>query len=83
MKALVVLDYFTTSVLFIRITDEMNERLEDEFENDTEEWISALGLEKKFGFSISNANWMIADDFPELFMCNIDNGEMTQVFPFV
>lgn len=77
------MDYYTQSVLFIRITEEMNKRLEEEFENDAEEWIPALGLDKKFGFSVSNANWMIADDFPELFMCNNGSGEMVQFFPFV
>jgi hypothetical protein len=81
MSTLVVLNYITCDVLFIDITDEMAKSLEEDYENDTEAWLSESGLEKKFGFSVSNSNWMLVDhDETEMFYCNPENGEMVRVF---
>ena len=82
-NTLVVLDYITQKVLFIRLTDEMVNKLEEEYENDSEAWIADSGLEEKFGFDISNANWMLCDtdDNPEIYYCYPSNGEKVQMFP--
>ena len=81
---LVVLDYVTTNVLFIPLNEEITNKIEEEYENDTESWISDSGLEEKFGFSVSNSNWMLCDDGEvEMFRCNPENGEKTQVFHFM
>ena len=80
MKTLVVLDYVTSNVLFITISDEMVKKLEDEYEGDSEAWLQESGLEEKFGFRVRDANWMLVDDYPELFSCNPQNGEITQMF---
>ena len=81
MSTLVVLDYIKGQVLFIRLTDGEHEILQEEYENDSEAWLAESGLEKKFGFDISNANWMLVEDFPDIYDCFPHNGEMVQVFP--
>lgn len=62
MTVLVILDYITNDVHFVRIPKSQADRIGDEFENDIEAWISDLQLDKKIGFDISNANWMVAED---------------------
>lgn len=81
MSTLVVLDYITDRVLFIRLTDGEHEILQEEYENDSEAWLAASGLEKKFGFDISNSNWMLVEDLPDIYYCYPKNGEMVQMFP--
>jgi hypothetical protein len=61
----------------------MVNKLEEEYENDAEAWLSDSGLEERFGFSVSNSNWMIVDnDETEIYRCNTENGEKTRVFNF-
>lgn len=83
MNTLVVLDYITTSVLFIRIDEEMAKALEEEYENDSMAWLEESGLEEKFGFSVSNSNWMLCDGVPEMFYCYPwkKGNEKVQMFP--
>ena len=83
MSTLVVLDYCTTCVLFIRLTDEMVKKLVDEYENNSEAWIADSGLEEQFGFRVSDSNWMICDDTPEMFQCYPNRNEKIQVFNFM
>ena len=83
MSTLVVLDYITERVLFIRLTDGQHEILQEEYENDSESWLAASGLEKKYGFDISNANWMLVEGTPEIFCCNPQSGEMVQMRPMM
>lgn len=84
MSTLVVLDYCTTEVLFISLSDDEVRKIEDEYENDTESWLSDSGLEEKFGFRVSDANWMVVEDTqPEIFRCNPQNGEKVQLHPFM
>lgn len=83
MNTLVVLDSIQNRVLFIRLTDGEYEILQEEYENDAESWLAELGLEKKFGFSISNSNWMLVEGEPELFRCNPQNGEMVEAHTFL
>lgn len=78
MSTLVVLDYCTCSVSFIEISDETVKCLEEEYENDTESWIAGTGLEKKYGFRMSESNWMIVDGEPEIYK-HYDNGESYQM----
>ena len=82
MAKLVVLDYCTSSVLFIRISDEMVRSLNEDYEGDSETWLSESGLEEAFGFRMSDSNWMISDDDEmEIYDCNPSNKEMVRVFP--
>lgn len=83
MSTLVILDYVTCSVLFIKLSDDMVKSLVDDYENDSESWLADSGLEEKFGFSVSNSNWMLSDEEPEMFRCNPENSEMVNVFPFM
>ena len=82
MKILVVLNYCTCNVSFIEIPDETYNLLEEEYENDTENWNVGTGLDKKFGFRISESNWMITDEEPEIYKC-YENGESVQMHLFM
>ena len=44
MSTLVILDYVTCSVLFIKLSDDMVKSLVDDYENDSESWLADSGL---------------------------------------
>lgn len=56
MSTLVVLDYCVCNVLFIKIDDETARKMQDEYDGDSEAWIAGEGLEKKYGFRMSDSN---------------------------
>ena len=75
MDTLVVLNYCTSSVLFVRLSDEQVDTLINKFNNETEAWISETGLEDDYGFTLSECNWMLCDGFPEVFDCSEKDGK--------
>jgi len=78
-----VFDYITGRVLFIELTDEMKRSIDDDYDNDIESWIVDNGIDDKFGFDTSNANWMMTDGKPETVFCKAVNGEMVDVHLFL
>lgn len=69
-------------MLFIKIDDETARKMQDEYDGDSEAWIAGEGLEKKYGFRMSDSNWMLTDDFPEIYGCN-EKGESMQMHLFL
>lgn len=82
METLVVLDYYTCSVLFFELDEEVVNLLEEEYENDSMSWISGTGIDKQFGFNVSNSNWMLVDGELEIYKCS-KNGESTRMHLFM
>lgn len=62
MAKLVILDFTTTRVLIVDVCEELVEKLENEYDNDTESWLCKEGLEDKFEIDISNIHYMWLDD---------------------
>lgn len=62
MAKLVILDFTTTSVLIVDVCEELVEKLENEYDNDTESWLCEEGLEAKLEIDISNIYYMWLDD---------------------
>ena len=62
MAKLVILDFTTTRVLIVDVCEELVEKLENEYDNDTESWLCEEGLEAKLEIDISNIYYMWLDD---------------------
>ncbi len=62
MAKLAILDFTTTRVLIVDVCEEQVEKLENEYDNDTESWLCEEGLEAKLEIDISNIQYMWLDD---------------------
>ena len=62
MAKLVILDFTTTRVLIVDVCEELVEKLENEYDNDTESWLCEEGLEAKLEIDISNIHYMWLED---------------------
>lgn len=62
MAKLVILDFTTTRVLIVDVCEELVEKLENEYDNDTESWLCEEVLEAKLEIDISNIHYMWLDD---------------------
>lgn len=61
MAKLAILDFTTSRVLIVDVCEELMEKLENEYDNDTESWLCKEGLEAKFEIDISNIHYMWLD----------------------
>lgn len=62
MAKLVILDFTTTRVLIVDVCEELLEKLENEYDNDTEYWLCEEGLSAKLEIDISNIHYMWLDN---------------------
>jgi hypothetical protein len=63
MAKLAILDFTSTRLLIVDVCDEQVQKLDDEYDNDTESWLCEEGLETKLGIDISNIQYMwLGDD---------------------
>ena len=62
MAKLVILDFTSTRLLIVDVCDEQVQKLDDEYDNDTESWLCEEGLEAKLEIDISNIHYMWLDD---------------------
>lgn len=62
MAKLVILDFTSTRLLIVDVCEEQVEKLENEYENDTESWLCEEGFEAKLEIDISNIHYMWLDD---------------------
>lgn len=62
MAKLAILDYATTRVLLVDVCEQQMEKLENDYDNDTEYWLSEEALELKLQISINNIHYMWLDD---------------------
>lgn len=70
-----VFDYITGRVLFIELTEEMKRSIKEDYDGDIEPWMVENEIDEKFGFDISNSNWMQTNGMPSLLFCKAENGE--------
>ena len=62
MAKLAILDYNSTRVLVIDVCEAQMEKLENDYDSSTEDWLSEEGLDDKLEISINNIHYMWLDD---------------------
>lgn len=62
MAKLAILDYATTRVLVVDVCEQQMEKLENDYDSNTEIWLSEEGLDDKLEISINNIHYMWLDD---------------------
>ena len=62
MAKLAILDYNSTRVLVVDVCEEQMEKLENDYDSNTEDWLSEEGLDDKLEISINNIHYMWLDD---------------------
>ena len=62
MAKLAILDFVSTRLLIVDVCEEQMEKLENEYDNETESWLCEEGLENKLEIDISNIHYMWLDD---------------------
>lgn len=84
MSTLVVLDFSSLSVFFVKVSDSEVEKLVEKYDNNIEAWIAEEGYDDKFGISMGDSHYMMCDGFPQIFECIVsENGDtsMNEVIP--
>ena len=62
MAKLAILDYNSTRVLVIDVCEAQMEKLENDYDSNTEDWLSEEGLDDELEISINNIHYMWLDD---------------------
>lgn len=62
MAKLAILDFTSTRLLVVDVSDEQVQKLDDEYDNDTESWLCGEELDAKLGIDISNIQYMWLED---------------------
>jgi hypothetical protein len=62
MAKLAILDYNSTRVLVVDVCEEQMEKLENDYDNNTEDWLSEEGLDDKLEISINDIHYIWLDD---------------------
>lgn len=62
MAKLAILDYNSTRVLVVDVCEAQMEKLENDYDSSTEDWLSEEGLDDKLEISINNIHYMWLDD---------------------
>jgi len=62
MAKLAILDYNSTRVLVVDVCEVQMEKLENDYDSNTEDWLSEEGLDDKLEISINNIHYMWLDD---------------------
>lgn len=66
MGRLVILSNMPNEVIILNVSDEQEKRLEEQYDSDTESWLSEEGIEDKVGFNMSNCSYMWMDEGCEI-----------------
>jgi hypothetical protein len=66
MNTLIILDFATTSVLFVSVTEEQTQIIEKEYDNDVEAWVVEC-LEAQIEVDMTNCQYMFVDGEPKIF----------------
>lgn len=61
MAKLAILDYATTRVLVVDVCEEQMKKLEDDYDDNTEDWLCEENLDDKLGIDIDNIHYMWLD----------------------
>ena len=62
MAKLAILDYNSTRVLVVDVCEAQMEKLENDYDSNTEDWLSEEGLDNELEISINNIHYMWLDD---------------------
>ena len=62
MAKLAILDYNSTRVLVVDVCEAQMEKLENDYDNNTEDWLSEEGLDDKLEISINDIHYMWLND---------------------
>lgn len=62
MAKLAILDYNSTRVLVVDVCEAQMEKLENDYDSNTEDWLSEEGLDDELGISINDIHYMWFDD---------------------
>ena len=62
MAKLAILDYNSTRVLVVDVCEAQMEKLENDYDNNTEDWLSEEGLDDKLEININDIHYMWLDD---------------------
>ena len=62
MAKLAILDYNSTRVLVVDVCEAQMEKLENDYDSNTEDWLSEEGLDDELEISINNIHYMWLDD---------------------
>jgi hypothetical protein len=62
MAKLAILDYNSTRVLVVDVCEAQMEKLENDYDSNTEDWLSEEGLDDKLEISINDIHYMWLDD---------------------
>lgn len=62
MAKLAILDYNSTRVLVVDVCEAQMEKLENDYDNNTEDWLSEEGLDDKLEISINDIHYIWLDD---------------------
>lgn len=62
MAKLAILDYNSTRVLVIDVCEAQMEKLENDYDSNTEDWLSEEGLDNELEISINDIHYIWLDD---------------------
>ena len=62
MAKLAILDYNSTRVLVVNVCEAQMEKLENDYDSNTEDWLSEEGLDDELEISINDIHYMWLDD---------------------
>lgn len=62
MAKLAILDYNSTRVLVVDVCEAQMEKLENDYDSNTEDWLSEEGLDDKLEISINDIHYMWLDN---------------------
>jgi len=62
MAKLAILDYNSTRVLVVDVCEAQMEKLENDYDSNTEDWLSEEGLDDELEISINDIHYMWLDD---------------------
>lgn len=82
MSFIVLLNQRDGNVMFLRLSDEQSYELLDKYKGDVEAWIAESDLEDKFDFEMCDCNYMLTDEMPEIFGCDVATGQKIQLSLF-
>lgn len=66
MNTLIILDFATSSVRFVNVTEEQTQVIIEEYNNDIEAW-AAEHLEEQIGVDMTNCQYMFVNGEPKTF----------------
>ena len=66
MNTLILLNFSTNAVHFVRVSEELTEMLVNKYENDVESWADELFAED-IGVDMANCQWMLVGDKPDIY----------------